>query len=116
VILYYFVPEAAAPVSTMPTQIALAIATGWSTSASIGPTITGISPSSGPVGTVVTITGTGMDGVDTIKIGRKNLTSVTGVSSTSVTGVIPAGATTGPIFVSNSLGSHFLASGFTVTP
>jgi hypothetical protein len=57
-----------------------------------------------------------MDGVDTIRIGRKNLTSVTGISSTSVSGVIPVGATTGPIFVSNSLGSHFDASGFTVTP
>jgi hypothetical protein len=51
-----------------------------------------------------------------IKIGRKDLTSVTGVNSTTVTGVIPAGAATGPILVSNSLGSHFDASGFTVTP
>jgi hypothetical protein len=30
--------------------------------------------------------------------------------------VIPAGATTGPIFVSNSLGSDFNSIGFTVTP
>jgi hypothetical protein len=57
-----------------------------------------------------------MDGVDVIKIGRKVLTSITGISSISVSGVIPAGATTGPIFVSNSLGSHFVAGGFTVTP
>ena len=116
VILYYFVPESAAPVSTTPTQIAVAIANGWSINPSIGPTITGISPTSGPVGTVVTITGTGMNGVDVIKIGRKVLTSITGISSTSVTGVIPVGATTGPILVSNSLGSHFDASGFAVTP
>jgi hypothetical protein len=116
VILYYYVPEPAAPVSTTPTQIAIATTNGWSANPSIGPTITGISPTSGPVGTVVTITGTGMDGVNAIKIGRKNLTSVTGISSTSVSGVIPAGATTGPILVSNSLGSHFDASGFTVTP
>jgi hypothetical protein len=57
-----------------------------------------------------------MNGVDVIKIGRKALTSITGVSSTSVTGVIPAGATSGPIFVSNSLGSDFNAGGFSVTP
>ena len=94
----------------------MAIANGWSINPSIGPTITGISPTSGPVGTVVTITGTGMNGVDVIKIGRKVLTSITGISSTSVTGVIPVGATTGPILVSNSLGSHFDASGFAVTP
>ncbi len=116
VIMNYYVPEPAAPVSTMPTEIAIASATGWSIAPSIGPAITGISPSSGPVGTVVTITGTGMNGVDVIKIGRKALTSITGISSTSVSGVIPAGATTGPIFVSNSLGSDFNSIGFTVTP
>ena len=116
VMMNYYVPEPAAPVSTMPTEIAIASATGWSIAPSIGPTITGISPSSGPVGTVVTITGTGMNGVDVIKIGRKALTSITGISSTSVSGVIPSGATTGPIFVSNSLGSDFNSIGFTVTP
>jgi hypothetical protein len=116
VMMNYYVPEPTAPVSTMPTEIAIASATGWSIAPSIGPTITGISPSSGPVGTVVTITGTGMNGVDVIKIGRKALTSITGLSSTSVSGVIPAGATTGPIFVSNSLGSDFNSIGFTVTP
>jgi hypothetical protein len=56
-----------------------------------------------------------MDGVDVIKIGRKLLTSITGISSTSVSGIIPAGAVSGPIFVSNSLGGHFSADGFTVT-
>jgi hypothetical protein len=116
VFLYYYVPQSDVPVSTSPSQIAVALSNSWSINPSIGPTIVGISPSSGPVGTVITITGTGMDGVDVIKIGRKVLTSITGISSISVSGVIPAGATTGPIFVSNSLGSHFVASGFTVTP
>ena len=115
VIFYYYVPEPVAPVSTMPTQIAIAPTNGWSINPSIGPTIVGISPSSGPVGTVITITGTGMNGVDVIKIGRKVLTLITGINETSVTGVIPVGATTGPILVSNALGSHFLASGFAVT-
>jgi hypothetical protein len=116
VILDYYVPEPVAPEPSAPTQIAVSSANGWSINPSIGPTITGISPVSGPVGTVVTITGTGMNGVDVIKIGRKNLTSVTGIDSTSVSGVIPVGATSGPILVSNSLGSHFVASGFAVTP
>ena len=116
IILYFFVPETTVPVSTSPTEIAVSITNGWNINPSIGPTITGISPSSGPVGTVVTITGIGMDGVDVIKIGRRVLTSITGISSTSVSGVIPSGATTGPILVSNALGSHFVATGFTVTP
>ena len=116
VILDYYVPEPVAPEPSAPTQIAVSSANGWSINPTIGPTIIGISPVSGPVGTVVTITGTGMNGVDVIKIGRKNLTSVTGIDSTSVSGVIPVGATSGPILVSNSLGSHFVASGFAVTP
>jgi hypothetical protein len=115
VILYFFVAETTAPVSSTPTQIAVAISNGVTINPIIGPFITGISPSSGPVGTTVTITGTGMTGVDVIKIGRRNLTSVTVIDATTVTGVIPAGATTGPIFVSNSAGSDFNPGGFTVT-
>ena len=115
VFLYNFVAQGAAPVSTMPTQIAISIANGVTINPIIGPFITGISPSSGPVGTTVTVTGTGMTGVDVIKIGRKNLTSVTVIDATTVTGVIPAGATSGPIFVSNSAGSDFNPGGFTVT-
>jgi hypothetical protein len=57
-----------------------------------------------------------MDGVNVIKIGRKNLTSVIGISSTSVSGIIPAGATSGPILVQNPLGSHYLPMIFTLTP
>ena len=113
---FYYVPEPVAPVSTMPTQIAIAAKNTWSVNATAGPTITSISPSSGPVGTVITITGTGLNGVDVIKIGRRLLTSITGISSTSMTAVIPSGATTGPIMVSNSFGGDFSPSGFTVTP
>jgi hypothetical protein len=116
VILYFFVAETTAPVSSTPTQIAVAISNDVTINPIIGPFITGISPLSGPVGTTVTVTGTGMTGVDVIKIGRKNLTSVTVIDATTVTGVIPAGATTGPIFVSNSAGSDFNPGGFTVTP
>jgi hypothetical protein len=116
VYLYYYVPEAAGPVSTMPTQIAISISNGLTINSVVGPIITGISPASGPVGTVVTFTGTGFDGVNVIKIGRKDLTSVTGVNSTTVTGVIPVGAATGPIYMANSAGSDFNAGGFTVTP
>jgi hypothetical protein len=113
---FYYVPEPVAPVSTVQTEIAIAVKNSWSANATVGPTITSISPSSGPIGTTVTITGTGFDGVDVIKIGRRLLTSITGVSSTSITGVIPVGASSGPIMVSNSFGGDFSATGFTVTP
>jgi hypothetical protein len=53
---YYYVPEPVAPVSTTPTQIAIAAKNSWSVNATVGPTITSISPSTGHDGTVVTIT------------------------------------------------------------
>lgn len=115
VYLYYYLPEAAGPVSTMPTQIAISTGNGLTINPNIGPIITGISPSSGPVGTTVTFTGTNFNGVDVIKIGRKILTSITVINSTTVTGVIPAGASTGPILISNADGPGVLESGFTVT-
>ena len=113
---FYFVPAAAAPVSTRPTEIAVSSTPSWSSTATAVPSITSFSPSSGGAGTVVTITGVGLDGVTSVKIGRRALTSVTGVSSTSVTAVIPAGATSGPLVVTNSFGSDFASSNFTVNP
>lgn len=115
VYLYYYVPEVAVPISTMPTQIAISTGTGLTINPNTGPIITGISPSSGPVGTTVTFTGTNFNGVDVIKIGRKILTSIAVVNSTTVTGVIPAGAATGPIMISNADGFDFVDPGFTVT-
>lgn len=112
----YFVPAAPAPVSTTPTEIAIEVPVAWSAVATAAPAITSFSPASGPVGTVVTITGTGLDGVTSVKIGRRAMTSVTGISSTQVTAVIPAGATTAPIVVTNEFGSDFSASNFEVTP
>jgi hypothetical protein len=113
---YYYVPATAAPVSSRPTEIAIDAPVAWSSTATAVPSITSFTPSSGTVGTVVTITGVGLDGVNSVRIGRRALTSVTGVSSTSVTAVIPAGATSGPLVLSNSFGSDFSSSNFTVSP
>jgi len=114
---YYYVPASSAPVSTRPTEIAIDTPVSWSSTATAAPSITTFTPSSGGVGTVVTITGVGLDGVTSVKIGRKVLTSVTGVSSTSVTAVIPVGATSGPLVVTNSFGSDATGSSyFSITP
>jgi hypothetical protein len=64
---------------------------------------------------VITISGTGFDGVTSVKIGRKALITVIGVDSTTLTAVIPAGTTSGPIVVTNEYGSDFSDSNFTVT-
>ena len=58
------------------------------------PTVTGISPSSGPAtgGTAVTITGTGFSSGATVRLGGTTATGVTVVSSTSITATTPAHA------------------------
>ena len=58
------------------------------------PTITGISPASGPQGTVITIAGTGFQAGAGVKIGADAAT-VTGVTSTQLTATTPASTTSG---------------------
>ncbi|PSJ57100.1 hypothetical protein C7I85_22975 [Mesorhizobium soli] len=58
------------------------------------PTVTSISPTSGPAtgGTVVTITGTNFTGATAVKFGATNATSYTVNSSTQITATAPAGS------------------------
>jgi hypothetical protein len=81
------------------------------------PSITGFSPPSGPVGTTVTITGSGFTGANDVQF---NGTSVgTGNfavnSDTQITATVPAGATTGPISVITPGGTATSSDSFTVT-
>ncbi len=59
----------------------------------VAPTVTGISPSSGPTagGTSVTITGTNLSGATSVTIGGASATGVTVVNSTTITATTPAG-------------------------
>ena len=62
-----------------------------------GPTISGFSPSSGAVGSSVTITGSNFSS-PTVKFNGTTAT-VTASTATSITATVPSGATTGPITV-----------------
>ncbi len=57
------------------------------------PTVTGISPTGGPIagGTSVTITGTNLTGATSVTIGGSAATSVTVVNSTTITATTPSG-------------------------
>ena len=57
------------------------------------PTVTGISPNSGPAagGTLVTITGTGFTGATAVDFGTTPATDVTVVNATTITANSPAG-------------------------
>jgi hypothetical protein len=90
--------------------------TPWNKNATASPSISSFTPSSGPVGTTITITGTGLNGVTVVRLNFEDMASVTGVSPTSVTAVVQSGATSGPIYIENSYGADFNFAGFTVTP
>lgn len=59
----------------------------------VAPTVTGISPSSGPISgeTSVTITGTGFTGATAVKFGNSNASNITAVNDTHITATAPAG-------------------------
>ncbi len=63
------------------------------------PTISGFTPTSGPIGTTVTITGTNFDDIDANNIVYFGATraTVTAATSTQLTVTVPAGATYAPI-------------------
>jgi len=80
------------------------------------PTVTGISPSTGPVagGTAVTITGTNFAAGATVAFGGAAATNVVVVSSTQITATTPAGSV-GPVTVTVTVNGQAgnLTNGFT---
>ena len=81
----------------------------------VPPTLTAFSPVSGPVGTVVTLTGTGFTGTTAITFNGVTAPNYTVVSATSITVTVPLGATTGPITVTAPTGTVSSSASFTVT-
>ncbi|WP_322797105.1 Calx-beta domain-containing protein [Tepidiforma sp.] len=62
------------------------------------PTVTGLNPTSGPIGTTVTITGTNFTGATSVTFGGVTA-SFTVVSSTQITATVPAGTPAGVVDV-----------------
>jgi aqualysin 1 len=78
-----------------------------------GPTISSFTPTSGPVGTIVTVYGSGFSGVTSVKF--NGTSAAFQVSSpTRLYAQVPGGATTGPISVTTGAGTGSSASSFTV--
>jgi uncharacterized repeat protein (TIGR03803 family) len=79
------------------------------------PEITSFSPTSGPVGTSVTITGNSFTGTTKVTFGGVAATSYKAISDTQVDALVPAGAATGTIAVTTAGGTGTSAGKFTVT-
>jgi hypothetical protein len=98
-------------------QVTNSAGTGTSSSnfvVTVPPTITSFTPTSGPVGTSVTITGSGFTGASAVTFAGA-AASFTVNSSTQITATVPTGATTGPIQVKSSGGTGSSSSNFVVT-
>lgn len=78
------------------------------------PTITSFTPIHGKVGTQVSITGTNFGNGTKVSFNGVQATQVTPISPNTIEARVPAGATTGPITVSNAGGSSTSSQVFTV--
>jgi hypothetical protein len=72
------------------------------TSYTVTLSVTGFTPTSGPAGTVVKISGVGFNSTSTVSFGGATATTVDHVSSTELDATVPSGASTGPITVTNT--------------
>jgi uncharacterized repeat protein (TIGR03803 family) len=82
----------------------------------VRPQITSFSPTSGPVGTPVVVTGVSLKETTKVTFGGIKATSVTVNSDMQVTATAPAGALTGKIVVTTFGGAISSPTAFTVTP
>jgi hypothetical protein len=85
------------------------------TAAATCPGVPTFTPASGFVGTTVTISGTFTTAPTHVRFNTSSLVVPTTTSATSVTAVVPTGATTGPIHVYTAAGQRTSATNFTVS-
>jgi large repetitive protein len=87
-----------------------------SSSCAAVPTISSFSPSSGPVGTSVTINGTGLSGATAVRFGGVAAPSFSvNPSGTQISTIVPSGAVTGKVTVTTPGGTATSSTNFTVT-
>ncbi|MFQ5601728.1 MAG: FG-GAP-like repeat-containing protein [bacterium] len=79
------------------------------------PLITSFTPTNGPVGTTVTVTGNHFNGAAQVSFNGTLATSFTIISNNELRAVVPSGATTGKIRVANNAGTGSSNADFTVT-
>jgi hypothetical protein len=69
------------------------------------PVLTSLSAASGPVGTLLTLTGSGFGGASGVSFNGTPATAFSVTSATSMTALVPVGATTGNVVVTTSGGT-----------
>jgi hypothetical protein len=77
------------------------------------PTITSFSPASGRAGDVVTLNGTNFADITSVRFNGTEA-QFTATTTTLLAATVPAGASSGPITITNTFGNATSASGFTI--
>ena len=80
------------------------------------PTLTSVAPASGPLGTAVTLTGTGFTWATQVRFNASAPAPFAIVSDTQITTTVQAGATTGPVQVVTAGGIATSRAAFVVIP
>ena len=80
------------------------------------PHVTSLTPTSGTVGALVTIGGTSLLGTTAVTFTGPVTVTPTAVTATSLKALVPAGAQTGPISVTNSAGTGASTTSFKLLP
>ena len=78
------------------------------------PQVSGFTPSNGPAGTTVTVSGSNLSGATSVAFNGASA-SYTVNSSSQLTTTVPVNATSGPISVTNGAGTGTSSSSFTIT-
>lgn len=112
--------QAKVPLNATTGKISVTTTGGTGTSAgnftvTYPPIITGFTPPSGPVGTIVTLTGYNFTGLTAAAIGTKAITTFAATSATTATVEIPSTGTTGKLSLTNAAGTGSSTAYFTVT-
>jgi len=123
----YFVDSSTQIRATVPTGATtgtISVTTSSGTSSSFSsftvippaPVISSFNPASGPVGTVVTITGSNFAGASSVQFNGTAAATYTVDSASQITVTLPAGATNGKINVTTAGGTAQSATDYTVIP
>jgi hypothetical protein len=99
------------PLSTATSSTSFSVT---ATPPSVGPTIASLTPTSGPVGTAVTISGSGVTGTTSVKFNGTAATYQVN-SDAQINATVPSGATSGAIMVTTPAGTATSSTSFGVT-
>jgi hypothetical protein len=111
--------KATVPDGAIAARVSVKNSAGTATSAqNFAPTLsaTGLSPTSGPVGTVVDIKGIGFTSGSAVSFNGSPATTVSYVNSGEVRATVPAGASSGPVTLATAAGTVRARGKYTLTP